>query len=121
MNTELEAIKEAQEPLDSEGNFDKSRQDMDEARSLGKAYVLANTNEFPESDYASRTVEELVAAVDVFRAAGMLDAQWRVEAWLLFRYAPQNIGGTVQPAIINELPAEEAPAVKHRAAAKKGA
>lgn len=86
MNADLVAIKEAVEA----GNFDG-------ARTLADAYVAANAGDF--TDEADLTIEQCVAAVDVFRAAGVDTPLWEMETWLLHHYAPQDIGGTYQPQI----------------------
>lgn len=84
MNKGLEAVKKAVDELD----FDK-------ARKLADAYVKAHPDEF--ADYAEMTIESVVQAVDVFRAAGMLDNQYRAEAWHLHAWEPQAVGGSVVP------------------------
>jgi hypothetical protein len=84
MNEGLEAVKKAVDELD----FDK-------ARKLADAYVKANPDEF--ADYTDMTLESVVQAVDVFRAAGMLDNQYRAEVWHLHAWEPQAIGGNVVP------------------------
>lgn len=89
MNQELEAIKAVVDP--GEG------QDLDKARELSDAYVAAHPEEF--ADFEDMTIEAVVQAVDVFRAAQMPDAQYRAEAWHLHKWLPQNIGGEVQPQL----------------------
>lgn len=86
MNSELEAIKDAVEA-----------QDFDQARTLADAYVAANPGEF--TDHAAKTLEECVSSVDVLRAASLDTPRWLTEAWLLHRFAPQNIGGAYQAQI----------------------
>jgi hypothetical protein len=66
-------------------------------RSLADEYVAAHPEEFTE--LATLSVEELVQAVDVFRAANLTQSQYRVEAWLWHHFEPQTIGGSAQPQI----------------------
>ncbi|EUA24053.1 hypothetical protein I552_10267 [Mycobacterium xenopi 3993] len=63
---------------------------------LADEYVANHSAEF--AAFPSMTVQQLVEAVDVFRAANMLEDQWRVETWLLHRFEPQNIGGQHSPS-----------------------
>lgn len=90
MNKELEAIKDAWD-LDTGDGRDEA------ARTLADKYVKAHAADFAALQEMS--LEQCVKAVDVFRDAGMDEDQWRVETWLLHRYAPQNIGGTAEPQI----------------------
>lgn len=86
MQSELQEIKDAVEGGDIDG-----------ARNLSDSFVSANTDLFAEM--ATKNVDELVVAIDVFRAAGMEDNQWQVEAWLLHHYEPQKIGGTTDATV----------------------
>ena len=86
MQSELQDIKDAVESGDIEN-----------ARSLSDAFVSANPDLFV--DMATKNVDELVTAIDVFRSAAMEENQWQVEAWLLHHYEPQKIGG-VQDATV---------------------
>lgn len=86
LDSELDAIKTAVES----GSFD-------DARELSDAYVAAYQNSF--ADLVDKDIHTLVQAVDVFRAAGLEEQQWRVEAFLLHRFEPQNIGGTNQARV----------------------
>jgi hypothetical protein len=91
MDKELQAIRDA---------WDKdvgSGRDADKARQLAKKYVDAHPDQF--ESLKGMTVPQLVNSVDVFRAAGMETEQWRVEAWLLDRVPPQNIGGEYQAEV----------------------
>lgn len=65
--------------------------ESDKVRSLADAYVAEHPDEFKE--LSSMTVEQLVQAVDVFRAAGLKESLQRVETWLWHHFEPQNIGG----------------------------
>jgi hypothetical protein len=91
MNADLEAIKEAMDKATGDGR------DHSEACTLADAYVAAHPEQF--TDLAAMPLDKCVTAVDAFRAAGMDEAQWQVEAWLLHRFLPQNIGGTAQAAV----------------------
>lgn len=87
----LEAIRDAWDK-DTGGGRDEEA-----ARTAADAYVKDHPDEFTE--LADMTLEQCVQAVDVFRAANMVDSQWRVEAWLLHHYEPQNIGGAAAPTV----------------------
>lgn len=87
----LKAIRDAWDKTTGGGR------DEDEARALADAYVAEHPDEFTE--LATMTLEQCVESVEVFRAAGFADSQWRVEAWLLHHFEPQNIGGTVAPTV----------------------
>jgi hypothetical protein len=98
MNQELEAILQALE----ENGDDPG--DIDRARELSTAYVKAHPDEF--TGYAAwgtsqAAIELTVKAVEVFRAAGQREDWARAEAWHFHTWEPQNIGGTVQPAVRN--------------------
>ena len=93
MQDELEEIKEVVDKTSGDGR------DEELARSLADTVVRDNPSQFNELE--NKTVEELCAAIDVFRAAGDEAQVWRIEAWLLHRFEPQNIGGSAQPAIRN--------------------
>lgn len=88
---ELQAIKDAWDKKTGEGRDDAK------ARELADKYVKAHPEHFAALD--KKSVEELVKAVDVFREAGWEDEQWRVEAFLLSQYEPQEIGGTATPKL----------------------
>lgn len=86
MNKELEKLKKAMDAAD----FDK-------ARELADTYVQAHPDEF--NDFAELSIESVVQAVDVFRAAGMTDNQYRAEAWHLYKWAAQEIGAAAAPTL----------------------
>jgi hypothetical protein len=94
MNAELEAIKDAMDKSTGDGR------DHPNACTLAEAYVEAHPEQYADDIYenslATRSVEDLVKAVDVFRAAGMEEQQWIIETFLLAKFEPQNIGGTSQ-------------------------
>ncbi|OCB09217.1 hypothetical protein A5717_25930 [Mycolicibacterium porcinum] len=86
MNAELQAIRDAMD-MDRPGGRDREG-----ARNLAVAYIDAHPDEFTELE--AKPFEEVVEAVDVFRAVGWETEQWRCEAWLLKLFpAPQVIGG----------------------------
>lgn len=87
MNAELEAIKDAWAKDTGDGRDDVG------ARALCDAYVAAHPEQFTSLEVMS--LEQCVNAVEVFRDAGMEEEQWKVEAWLLHHYEPQNIGGPI--------------------------
>jgi hypothetical protein len=91
MIKELEDIKNAVDPDSGTG------QNMDLARQLADAYVASNAE--LATAYDALDLPTLVNAVDVLRAAGLADDQWKVEAWLLHKYAAQNIGGVTAPQL----------------------
>jgi hypothetical protein len=41
----------------------------------------------------------LVKSVENYRETGQEAEQWKVEAWLLHHFAPQNIGGTYEAQV----------------------
>lgn len=85
MNSELEAIRDA---------MDKTTgRDEGQAVALADAYVAAHPDQF--TSLAELGMEQCVAAIDVFRAAGMEEDLWRVQAWILHRFEFQTIGGPV--------------------------
>ena len=74
--------------------WDEGAGDEAAVRALADEYVAAHPEEFTE--YAELSIEQLVAAVDAFRAAGIDPLRQRVETWLWHHFEPQSIGG---PAI----------------------
>lgn len=91
MNAELEAIRDAMDKSTGEGR------DREFAVQLAEAYVRSHSDQF--DGLRDRSIEDCVRAVDVFRAAGLDDEQWKVEAWLLAKFEPQQIGGTYHPVV----------------------
>lgn len=102
MNAELEAIKDAWDKNTGNGRDEN-------ARAMADAYVAAHPELF--ATLANMTLEECVQSLSAFRQAAMNPAemlalkqlgidpeesQWNVEAWLLHRFEPQNIGGPAQ-------------------------
>jgi hypothetical protein len=74
----------------------KGEGEIEKVRSLADAYVAEHPAEFTE--LSNMTLEQLVQAVDVFRAAGLTESLQRVETWLWHHFEAQTIGGpaTVQ-------------------------
>lgn len=91
MKAELQAIADAMDKTTGNGR------DKTLAVELAEAYVTANPGEY--TGYEEKTLPDLVAAVDVFRAAGFEDELWRTKAWILHRFEFQNIGGEVTPQV----------------------
>lgn len=71
--------------------------DESKTRKLADAYVKAHSEQF--TSLQEMTLEQCVKAVEVFRDAGMVEEQWRVETWLLHHFEPQTIGGTYEPKL----------------------
>jgi hypothetical protein len=74
-----------------EATWDEGRGDQEAVRQLADDYVAANPAEFTELEKLD--LPQLVTAVDVFRAAGLVESKQRVETWLWHNFEPQNIGG----------------------------
>lgn len=91
MRKELEAIRDAWDPGDPETKNTKSSRDEEKTRQLADKYVKAHPEEFAELKDLSEP--ECVKALEVFRAAGMEESEWKVQAWLFHRFEPQKIGG----------------------------
>lgn len=97
MDSQLQEIKDAVEPATGEPDFDKARQ-------LATTYVDANPDKYTEDIFAdalsTRDIGPVVQAVETLRTAGMSNAQWQAEAWLLRYVPPQDIGGTYHPQLV---------------------
>jgi len=91
MNAELEKIADAWDKNTGDGRDDKG------TRALCDAYVAAHPDEFTE--LATLSLEDLVTSVSTFRNANLEESQWRVEVYLLYKFAPQQIGGEYQPQL----------------------
>ena len=85
---EFSAIRSALQPDDPEVGHEG--QNLEKARQLADAYVEAHPDEFEK--YHGMDITELVAAVDVYRQAGMLHDMWHVDTWMLHEFEPQQIG-----------------------------
>lgn len=96
MNAELEAFKQAMDNTNGD-------RDMDQVRALADAYVAAHPDQFTSLQMMER--DECIAAIDVFRTAGMEEDQWRVEAWIQHHWDPMNIGGPVTAKV--RIPGQE--------------
>lgn len=91
LSPKLEAIRDANDKNTGDGR------DRDKAVKLAEAYVKANPDMF--ASFKGLSIAECVQAVDVFRAAGLEEEEWRAEAWLLAKFEPQNIGGEYQATV----------------------
>lgn len=102
MNSELEAIKAAHEAaadtVASTAGPNLHETAHDTVRNLATAYVSSHPDDFAE--FAGLDEHACVGLVDVFREAAAKDVPgmdaklWEVEAWLLYNFEPQNIGGS---------------------------
>lgn len=122
MHPKLQAIKEAWDKDVAGGR------DEDGARAMARQFVAENPERYVEIATMPVDGEQgLVNAIDVFRSAGFAEKQWEVEAWLLAKVAPQNIGGTLGPQAVSgedvlvEPRQQQQAAARSRAAAKKPA
>lgn len=91
MKAELEAIRKAWDPGEPETKNVDSNRDEDKARKLSDRYVENHPEEFEE--LRELTEPQCVQAVEVFRAAGLEDSEWRTQAWLFHAFEPQNLTG----------------------------
>lgn len=90
MDAGLEAIKDAWDKNTGDGR-DES------ARKLADAYIAEHVERF--AGFKDLSLEQLVQALEVFRVANMEQQQWEIEAYLLSRFEPQNIGGEYNPQL----------------------
>ena len=93
MNKELEAIKDSWSKDTGDGRDDEG------TRALADAYVAAHPEEFTELRELS--IEDLVTSVSTFRDAHLEESQWRVETYLLAKFAAQSIGGEYTAQVRN--------------------
>lgn len=94
MNAELEAIRDTLDKQTGDGR------DYDGAVDLADAYIAANPEQFTE--FAEDDIEDSVKALEAYRNAGRDELEWRAQTWILHKWHPQQIGGTVQPSIRDE-------------------
>lgn len=85
MNTELEAIKESWDKTTGDGRNEEG------TRELADEYVSAHADEYAGFD--NIPLEVLVDMLSAARNTGREEETWKIETWLLHRFAPQNIGG----------------------------
>lgn len=102
MDDDLKAIKDAWEGRNSAGIASSNPDGVDlsgdqAARDLADAYVESHAEDFAGMENLS--LDLLVKAVDDYREKGQEAEQWKVEAWLLHHFDPQEIGGTYQPKL----------------------
>lgn len=88
---ELAQIRDVMDKTTGEGR------DYDKACELADAYVAKYPEQFAE--IRTLTLDECVQAVTVFRNAGLVDEQWRVETWILHHYEPLQVGGPFQAQV----------------------
>lgn len=100
MNEELAAIQAAMEATD-----------FATARDLADTYVAAHTDEFADyfaiteaAESESKALLAVVNAAAALRAAGLTAAHYRAEAFLLYRWDPQDVSGGSQPRVRNSEP-----------------
>lgn len=109
MHAELQKIKDAWESRDAAGQAssadakglprngtDVAKGD-DKVRKLADAYVAKNKSEY--AGWENIPLEVLVGMVDQHRDNGDDAKQWKVEAWLLHQFEPQNIGGPAEAKV----------------------
>lgn len=94
MANELEAIVDAMDKTTGDGR------DHAKAVQLADEYVAAHPDKF--TMLATLSLEACVALVDAFRAAEEWEALFLVEAWLLHKFEPQNIGGPMIATVRSE-------------------
>lgn len=85
-----------------------------QARLLSDQYI-ANNQGYYANDYAGVDLADLVQRLEVFRAAGMPNDEWRVQVWIWSNFEPQNIGGEYRPTLRNpgsDLPGNDAGATE---------
>lgn len=89
----IEALEDIQAAWDnSEGNRDQAL-----ATSLSISLVEDNPEMF--ADLEGKELPQIVEALEIFRAAGMEEEEWKCQAYLFYKFEPQNIGGTYQPKV----------------------
>lgn len=83
MIPELAEIRDAMDTTTGGGR------DLSTARRLAKAYVSHRADR-----WADATIDECVREIDRFHATGDAEGAWRVQAYLLANFEPQQITGT---------------------------
>jgi hypothetical protein len=89
--TALDEIHDAWDKATGDGR------DEDQTRALADAYVAEHPDEF--ANLRDLSQEDLVKAIDVFRAAGFETDVQRIQTWLWHRFEPQAIGGPLRQTI----------------------
>jgi hypothetical protein len=101
MDASLKTIKDGWEKRDARGqrsSTGKANLDDDaKVRAQADKYVKAHAKEYAGWDNLS--LETLVAEVERAREVGDEDKQWQIEAYLLHRFEPQNIGGPAEAVV----------------------
>ena len=88
MKAEFTAIKEL---------WDAEERDFDAVRVLCDEYVDAHPDEF--ASFEGLDERACVKALEVFRAAGLEDDEFRVQVWIWHHFEPQEIGGTYRAKV----------------------
>lgn len=91
MKTEFAAIKDIWDADTGEGR------DEEMVRQLSDEYVAAHPEEF--ESFQGLDEKALVKALEVFRAAGLEDDEYRVQVWIWHYFEPQEIGGTYRAKV----------------------
>lgn len=91
MREELEQLKTAWSKDEVGGR------DEELVRELADDFVNLNPGLYTE--ISTKSLEQLCNDIEIFRQAGMEEEVWKIEAWLLHRFEPQNIGGLYQPQV----------------------
>lgn len=91
MNAEFEAIKEAWNSETGEGR------DEELVRDMSDTYVADHPDEFTSFD--GLDAAQCVKALEVFRAAGLEEDEFRVQVWIWHHFEPQEIGGTYKAKV----------------------
>ncbi len=101
MDASLKAIKDGWEKRDARGTRSSTGKadlaDDDKVRSLADKHVKANAKDY--AGWENLSLETLVKTVDEAREVGDEEKLWKVEAYLLHKFEPQNIGGTYEPKL----------------------
>jgi hypothetical protein len=102
MDKDLQAIRDAWKARSAAGVRSSNPKgvdlsDDDAVRKQADKYVSAHAKEFAGWD--NLPLDVLVKSVENYRETGQEAEQWKVEAWLLHHFAPQNIGGTYEAQV----------------------
>lgn len=93
MHAELEDIKDSWDKNTGDGR------DEDGTRALASAYVAAHPEAFAGLEQFDNNLPLLVDLLSQRRASGDEQGTWELEAWLLHRFPPQNIGGAYRAEV----------------------
>ena len=87
----LDAIRDAWDHDTGKGR------DTAKAVALADTYVAEHPDEFTQ--LAALTLDDCVTALEVFRAAGFTDDEWRIQTWIFHKFEFQTIGGPVEAKV----------------------